>query len=611
MTAPPAALDTVTLVIDDGPSDATARMLDALESAGHRAVLFLLGTNIAGREAVLVDAIHRGFALGNHSFSHPRFSEIDVATARHEIVRTDALIDDLYRRAGRPRPGRWFRFPYLDTGARRHDDFQRLLAELGFAIPISIRDLLPEADRARRDWPSTLVTRDWALPPEPEFRATVEQARPGDVVEYHDKIDTVDQLSMPLIRALGQAGVRAAVPPRGIRRVLLVSWWLDRLGGMERHIAELAGALIRAGVDVEYLSEMPLPSTNVYRRRLESLGVRIHAPGRLLHAVNLARRGVCRVPSLRPLVDRPQADPIRRLIDGDLLGGRLIEALDAAIDRAPVDAIHIHGIRLGQAWLIEWARSRGVRVMYTEHVAIADMGGPWDPTAPAIAARADVLACVSEHSRESLLSVLPEPRPIAVTHHIVAPPTEQGTPTSPFHWLSVARLARYKGIDVLLEAFAACVRRDDRFRLTLAGEGAELGALEAQAEELGIASHVDFLGMVAPEDLALRYQAAAGVVAASRTEGLPVSLVEALAHGKAIVATRVGGIPELLTDWEDALLVPPEDPDALAQAMQRISTDDGLRTTLEGRARDRFRASSYHESAVVRSMLALYGGASS
>ena len=100
--------------------------------------------------------------------------------------------------------------------------------------------------------------------------------------------------------------------------------------------------------------------------------------------------------------------------------------------------------------------------------------------------------------------------------------------------------------------------------------------------------------------------AAGGVVLPSRTEGLPVSLVEAMAHHKAIVATRVGGIPELLRDGESAILVAPDDPLALADAMLRVASDDALRRKLADRALAQYRASRYHEEAVVPDMLALY-----
>lgn len=600
----------VTLVIDDGPSDVTGAMLDQLERAGHRAVLFVLGRHIAGREAVLVDAVRRGFALGNHSFSHPRFSGIDVETARDEIVRTDALIDDVYARAGVKRPGRWFRFPYLDTGDQRAPAFQALLAELGFGIPQALQGQLPEWERARCDWPSTLVTRDWALPPVDEFRDTVGRAVADDVVEYHDSVDTVTRLCEPLLDVLEHRGLRAALPPRDVRRVFLVSWWMDRIGGMERHIAELATSLQRRGVEVSYFSEMPLPRDNAYRQRMEAGRVRVHAPPRALEWANRWRRKACQVPWLNRLLGG--ASPSDPFTQGDLLSQWLIRAMAHEAPDAPPDVVHVHGVRLGQSWTLAWARSRGWPTMYSEHVAIGESGGPWHPHDPAtVSQSAGVVATVSTHSRASLQETLPGSHRIVVTNHIVpepAPPAD-GVDPSPFTWGSVARLDTYKGVDLLLDAFARCVRQDARYRLVLAGDGPKRAELEAQARALGIAEHVEFRGKVAPDDVSPLLHSLGGFVLASRTEGLPVALVEALAHGKPIVSSEAGGIPELLGNSQAALLVPIGDPVALALAVMRVTTDEGVRERMMRAAREEFRASRYHEQAVFYDMLGHYRAA--
>ena len=203
----------VTLVIDDSPTDATGLLLHELERAGHRAVLFILGCNVAGREAVLVEAIQRGFALGNHSYTHPRFSAIDLSAARDEIVRTDALIDAVYALSGKPRPGKWFRFPYLDTGGARHRDLQALLGELGFSLPPALTSRLDSDDRRRVDWPSTLRTLDWDGPSDDEFRNRLCVAQAGDIIEVHDKV-TAPRLWRPLIEELHTRLLVAVLPSR-------------------------------------------------------------------------------------------------------------------------------------------------------------------------------------------------------------------------------------------------------------------------------------------------------------------------------------------------------------------------------------------------------------
>ena len=202
----------VTLVFDDGPSDATPRLLAQLEEAGHRAVLFVLGANIAGRESVLIDAVRRGFALGNHSFDHPHFSQLDGSEARREIEQAEAAIERIYAQAGVPRPARWFRFPYLDTGESSSARFQALLREFGFTRPHALGSRLEPEDRTRLDWPSTIRTVDWELPPEAEFRRALQPARPGDIIECHDKTDTVERFTGPLIEELARLRLQGTVP---------------------------------------------------------------------------------------------------------------------------------------------------------------------------------------------------------------------------------------------------------------------------------------------------------------------------------------------------------------------------------------------------------------
>jgi peptidoglycan/xylan/chitin deacetylase (PgdA/CDA1 family) len=203
---------TVTLAIDDGPSDATPALLDALEARGHRAVLFVLGCNIAGREATLVGAIRRGFALGNHSFDHPNFSAIGINEARSEIAATERLIDAAYAAANVKRPGKWFRFPYLDTGGAAHYPLQTLLGEFGFGVPRAAGRRRVRSDVSRRDWPTTLSTQDWALPDVAALRATLRQARPGDLIEFHDKPETISRYIGAMVEELAAQRLRATVP---------------------------------------------------------------------------------------------------------------------------------------------------------------------------------------------------------------------------------------------------------------------------------------------------------------------------------------------------------------------------------------------------------------
>ncbi|MGH9120045.1 MAG: glycosyltransferase [Acidimicrobiales bacterium] len=148
----------------------------------------------------------------------------------------------------------------------------------------------------------------------------------------------------------------------------------------------------------------------------------------------------------------------------------------------------------------------------------------------------------------------------------------------------------------LLLAFAALVGDHPRARLVLVGSGPLEAELRQRAEALGLAGATIFAG--SRHDV-LELLAGFDVFAlSSRFEGLPIALVEAMATGLACVATTVGGIPEVITDGVDGLLVAPGDADALATALGKLLDDDGLRSELghraEGRSRDFQLAAAVH-----------------
>ena len=109
--------------------------------------------------------------------------------------------------------------------------------------------------------------------------------------------------------------------------------------------------------------------------------------------------------------------------------------------------------------------------------------------------------------------------------------------------------------------------RDGDLRLYIAGSGPRRAHLERLASRLGLAGRVRFLGSLAPGEMARWYQAADLFVFGSWREGCPNVVLEALACGTPVVATRVGGTPELVREGRDGLLFEPRSPDAFAQAL--------------------------------------------
>jgi len=135
-------------------------------------------------------------------------------------------------------------------------------------------------------------------------------------------------------------------------------------------------------------------------------------------------------------------------------------------------------------------------------------------------------------------------------------------------WVCAARLEEQKGHAVLLDALADLARRGQDFRMALAGEGARRAALEARAAELGLDGRVRFLGQV--DEIGPLLACADAIVMPSLWEGLPLTLLEALVRARPLVASAVGGIPEVVTHGESGWLVPAGDPVAIADALETL-----------------------------------------
>ena len=168
--------------------------------------------------------------------------------------------------------------------------------------------------------------------------------------------------------------------------------------------------------------------------------------------------------------------------------------------------------------------------------------------------------------------------------------------------VGLGRLVPIKGFDLLARALPALVAQIPSARLLLVGDGAERAHLGAIAASMGVAERLRMTGETT--DVA-SYLAAADVVAVpSRNEGMGRVIVEAMALGLPVVATAVGGIPDVVTDGECGRLVEPEDTDALAAALIELGRDPALRRKL-GEAAVR-RAEAFSTAVASEKLLAVY-----
>jgi glycosyltransferase involved in cell wall biosynthesis len=142
------------------------------------------------------------------------------------------------------------------------------------------------------------------------------------------------------------------------------------------------------------------------------------------------------------------------------------------------------------------------------------------------------------------------------------------------------RITRQKSLEVALEALA----RAGGVSLVVAGEGDEVPRLERRAAELGLTDRVRFLGPLPRNRVLELFRAADAAVLSSSWENFPHTVVEALAVGTPVLATRTGGVAEVVEDGRNGLLVPAGDAEALAGAVRRYFDDEGLRARLRDAA---------------------------
>ena len=179
---------------------------------------------------------------------------------------------------------------------------------------------------------------------------------------------------------------------------------------------------------------------------------------------------------------------------------------------------------------------------------------------------------------------------------------ELGVAADEFFWLAVGRLLDQKDYPTLLQAFQPLASAPAR--LFVAGRGPLLEELQRDAQRLGISGQVVFLGV--RHDIAALLAAADGFVLPSAWEGMPNVVMEALAAARPVVATRVGGVAELVEEGESGFLVPPGKPDALSRSMKQLMAlpaDQRRRMGLRGRDR---MAAQYGLGAMAERWLTLY-----
>lgn len=416
---------------------------------------------------------------------------------------------------------------------------------------------------------------------------------------------------------------------------------LANAGGIEEALVTLIDALRPLGVDSVVLTCRPIAPDNQYAHRLRQAGVPLAslpgwlAPTRdradrlgalaaavvlllvwpltliaLVGLMGLRRRGLRA--SWRSVRGRVQ----RRLPVQALVRRAWAAAGQAWARRERLDCIHVHGYGGGAspAGALLAAAAAQLPLVYSEH------GIPWPSLHGELElhrhlAHADRLIAVSHAAARALRAVCAATQPIDVIYHVV-PDAAAGTalrvsaPLAPLVFGCAAMLRPPKGHRHWLASMPAVLAQFPDSRFVLAGDGSERAALQQQAEGLGLLPSVTFAGQVPnPALRAMLSQEWSVFVLPSLEEPLGVVVVEAMAAGLPIIATRAGGVLDLVQDGETALLVPPGDSAALAAAQVRLAHDPALRQRLGAAARRAYTQGVFSPAAIGRATLAVYQAA--
>ena len=339
---------------------------------------------------------------------------------------------------------------------------------------------------------------------------------------------------------------------------MLVLVTLAEVGGAQTYVASLVPALTEH-YDVTVAAWGPGPLRAAVERAgatyvpLEHVRRALHPVHDLLGLVELVRL----LRRVRPAV-----------VHANSSKAGILGRVAAALTRVPVRIFTVHGWAFkahhgAAAQIYLWA-DRAARPLTTHMICVAD---------------AELTAGLRARTCRRSRTVV-----IRNAVDVTGAPVAQLAGRPPLV-VSVGRLKEPKDFESL---FRAAARVDGDFRLRVLGDGPDRPALERLLAELGLEQRVELAGDAddVPEQLA----GADVFVLSSRSEGLPMSILEAMAAGLPVVATRVGGIPELVDDGRTGLLVGAGDVDALAEALQRLVDDPELRRTLGAAGRERAEA---------------------
>lgn len=224
-----------------------------------------------------------------------------------------------------------------------------------------------------------------------------------------------------------------------------------------------------------------------------------------------------------------------------------------------------------------------------------------------VLARAHLVLALSETWRATLQEISPRARIEVLRNAVPLPPLDDLSrhrgqqPTLLF----LGEVARHKGVFELTQAFARISATFPGLKLVYSGTGSALEAVRELGTRLGLGERMKCTGWVESEGKRAALMGATLFVLPSYVEGMPMALLEAMSWGLPVIASPVGGVPEMITHEVNGLLVPPGDVDALAAAISRLMSDPPLRERLGAAARETI-ATRFSLSTAVERLLEIY-----
>lgn len=285
--------------------------------------------------------------------------------------------------------------------------------------------------------------------------------------------------------------------------------------------------------------------------------------------------------------------PFRRL-ELDVLNGfsSVRRALAAEAAERPIDLVHVH-VESALLWFARRTLPDVPRV-YTSHGIVGAAALKFRLTAFATNRWADLSCLVSQHDLDRFVASGANPEKLRlVLSGVAVPPASEAGRRAMANRLDIdpdrhkvigtlARMEPEKGLDLLIRAVARIKGEHPEIRLVIAGIGSQEKRLRQLVDELGCAENVRFAGFVREVG---DFLGCLHVYAQpSRAEAFGLGVTEAMAMGLPTVVTRVGGLPEQVVEGETGLLVPPENVDALADALSRLVGDSEMRAAMGRKA---------------------------